>query len=80
MMITVAKYSVMYAITYLILVLISFAAFGEPRWLYSAVLLAGVELFRIFITLFNPGYEKRLVDKYGTAGIRFAEKLRKGRN
>ncbi|MBI3198826.1 MAG: hypothetical protein HYZ40_15235 [Rhodospirillales bacterium] len=78
-MITVAKYSVMYAVTYLIFVLISLAMFGEPRWLYSAALLFTAEVFRVFIALFNPGYEKRLVEKYGSAGIRFAEKLRKGR-
>jgi hypothetical protein len=78
-MITVAKYSAMYAIAYLIFVLISLAMFGEPRWLYSAMLLFLAELFRVLIALFNPGYEKRLVEKYGAAGIRFAEKLRNGR-
>jgi hypothetical protein len=78
-MIAVAKYSVMYAITYLIFVVISVALFGEPRWLYSAALLVGVGLVRVVIGLCNPGYEKRLAEKCGGMGIRFMEKLRKGR-
>jgi hypothetical protein len=74
---TIAKYMLMYAVCYVIFVLIDWAVSGTIDWFYCAALLLMAELFRVFVGLFAPGHEARSVQKYGMIGRRLAQKLRK---
>ncbi len=80
MIITATSYLLPPIIAYLIVVGLDRLISGEAHWFYYVGVFIFVALGRIFVSAFNPGYEKRIVEKYGTAGVRFAEKWRKGRN
>jgi hypothetical protein len=73
----ICTYVLVYGLTYGVLLVLDALILGGGHWAHIAMLLISGELFRLYINMINPGFEDRMLKKYGAPGRKLAERLHK---